>query len=87
MWAIEKDLPCHGKFAKDVCIWGLKDLSTLLGSRYLYANKFHVDYDYLAYDCIEQYIQNATRVSHLLPFNVDFYANLEIVKNSRHNGI
>ena len=72
---------------RSACIWGLEDLSTLLGSQFLFANKFHMNYDYLAYDCVEEYIRNATHVSHLMPFDVESYANLDIVRNSRHNGI
>lgn len=46
---------CHGKFVRDICIFGLEDLPYLVSLPYLFANKFYIDYQPLAYECIEKW--------------------------------
>lgn len=64
---------CGGKFVRDVCIFGVSDLPSLLGRRELFANKFYADFDYLALDCIEEWLLNKTQ--HHLPIDLEYYRN------------
>ena len=52
--------PCHGKLVRHVCINGIGDLKAITRGRELFMNKFHLDYQYLALDCLEQWLHNRT---------------------------
>ena len=51
---------CHGKFIRGVCVFGIGDLNELASKKELFANKFYSDYQYLALDCLEEYLYNRT---------------------------
>ena len=53
--------PCSGKYSRNICIFGAGDLVRLGSAKQLFANKFHVDFQPAAYDCIEEWIFNRTR--------------------------
>ncbi|XP_028414451.1 beta-1,3-galactosyl-O-glycosyl-glycoprotein beta-1,6-N-acetylglucosaminyltransferase 3-like isoform X2 [Dendronephthya gigantea] len=49
---------CHGKVVRNVCINGIGDLTRITTEDALFVNKFHLDYQYLALDCLEQWFHN-----------------------------
>ena len=53
--------PCHGKKVHSLCIFGIKDLPLLASREEMFVNKFHADFDPLAYDCMEELHFNRTR--------------------------
>ncbi|XP_048757689.2 beta-1,3-galactosyl-O-glycosyl-glycoprotein beta-1,6-N-acetylglucosaminyltransferase-like [Ostrea edulis] len=55
---VHKD--CHGKYVRDICVFGLGDLNRLVSKRELFANKFHHDYQPLALQCMEEWMFNTT---------------------------
>ena len=75
---------CHGKFSKDICIFGLGDLPGLhrevTTGLSLFANKFHVDYQPVTYDCLEELMNNRTRTNSSV-INSDAYRKLSFVQD------
>ena len=69
-WGRKDVDPClGGHFVHGVCIFGIKDLPQLVGRRELFANKFHLDFQPLALDCLEEWLYNRT----LQPMVFDAY--------------
>ena len=54
--------PCKGKWVRLTCIYGLGDLPWLYDRVELFANKFYIDYQWLAFDCMEELAFNRTFV-------------------------
>ncbi|XP_067663732.1 beta-1,3-galactosyl-O-glycosyl-glycoprotein beta-1,6-N-acetylglucosaminyltransferase 4-like [Haliotis asinina] len=52
---------CQGKYVHDICIFGVGDLSRFQKRKELFANKFHIDFEPLVYDCMEQKYFNTVR--------------------------
>lgn len=75
--------PCAGKRVRMICIFGIRDLPLLARRPELFANKFHLDYEPLALDCLEELHHNQTRLQVLLSPDIDrnFYENLDFVRN------
>lgn len=73
---------CAGERVRNICILSTGDLFRMYTSPYLFANKFHLAKDRLAYACLEQRIFNKTRDIHLgrQTVNTDMYKNSLIVK-------
>lgn len=69
--------PCHGKFVRGICIFGVGDLNQLVSRKELFANKFYPDYQYLAMDCIEEYIYNKSFSN--LPFETFYYKTMPFI--------
>ncbi|XP_071130399.1 beta-1,3-galactosyl-O-glycosyl-glycoprotein beta-1,6-N-acetylglucosaminyltransferase-like [Mytilus edulis] len=69
---------CHGKYVRGVCVFGVGDLNELVSKKELFANKFYPDFQYLALDCLEEYIYNKT-FSHL-PFETFYYKQLPFIR-------
>ena len=46
--------PCHGKFVRQICINGVGDLGAITKGSGLFVNKFHLRYQHLALDCMEE---------------------------------
>lgn len=65
---------CGGKYVRGICIFGVSDLQNIVWGRELFVNKFYADYQYLALDCIEEWIWNRTR--HPLPIDLRRYTNM-----------
>ncbi|XP_046841236.1 N-acetyllactosaminide beta-1,6-N-acetylglucosaminyl-transferase-like [Xenia sp. Carnegie-2017] len=51
---------CHGKTVRYVCINGVGDLKAIARSPALFVNKFYLDYEHLALDCLETWFQKRT---------------------------
>lgn len=71
---------CYGKFVHGVCIFGVGDLQNLRKRKELFANKFHIDYQPYALDCIEEWHYNKTLDPSLSDLNLTFYANLPFIR-------
>ena len=69
--------PCHGKFVRVICIFGVGDLNQLVSRKELFANKCYLDYQYLAMDCIEEYIYNKSFSN--LPFETFYYKTMPFI--------
>uniref|UniRef100_A0A2C9JNP9 NPHP4 Ig-like domain-containing protein n=1 Tax=Biomphalaria glabrata TaxID=6526 RepID=A0A2C9JNP9_BIOGL len=75
--------PCGGKRVRRVCIFGIKDLELLVNRRELFANKFILDFQPLALDCLEEWHFNMTLSEYAGKLTIDttWYQSLDIVKN------
>ncbi|XP_076075821.1 beta-1,3-galactosyl-O-glycosyl-glycoprotein beta-1,6-N-acetylglucosaminyltransferase-like [Mytilus galloprovincialis] len=71
---------CHGKIVREICIYGVGDLNELVSRKELFANKFYPDYQYLAMDCLEEYIHNKTLSP--VPFDSFYYRELPFITKS-----
>ena len=75
--------PCHGKRVRNVCVLGIGDLPLLAKRPELFANKFHLDFEPAALDCLEQLHYNRTydEAIGVTTFNVSFYTKLSYVEH------
>ena len=71
---------CHGKFVHGVCIYGVGDLQNLKLRKELFANKFHLDHQPYALDCIEEWHYNKTVNPSLSNLNLTYYEHLPFIK-------
>ena len=69
--------PCAGKFIRGVCVFGLGDLQQLVKLPYLFANKFHINYQPLTLSCMEEWLYNRTFEKDTL--NLTYYKNLPFI--------
>ncbi|CAF1466413.1 unnamed protein product [Rotaria sp. Silwood1] len=58
---------CYGRIIRGICVFGMFDLPILLNRHELFANKFHLNADPIAYQCLEELIMNKSKVD--LPLN------------------
>lgn len=63
--------PCHGKFVRGVCVFGLGDLTELVSRKELFVNKFYYYYQPYALQCLEEWHFNNT--FSVLPFKTHYY--------------
>ena len=70
---------CRGKWVREICIFGIGDMPWLYDRPELFANKFHQDFEYVTYDCMEQLIFNRTVEDSIHNFNPTYYLNMSIV--------
>ncbi|XP_070558291.1 beta-1,3-galactosyl-O-glycosyl-glycoprotein beta-1,6-N-acetylglucosaminyltransferase-like [Ptychodera flava] len=54
------ELHCRGKFVRNVCVFTWRDLPWLVQQPQLFVNKFHMDYDALAAECILELMHHRT---------------------------
>ena len=52
--------PCHGKIVRKICINAVGDLAVITKGSGLFVNKFHLSYQHLALDCMEEWFYNKT---------------------------
>ncbi|XP_074653678.1 N-acetyllactosaminide beta-1,6-N-acetylglucosaminyl-transferase-like [Tubulanus polymorphus] len=82
-----KPIQCQGRFRNDICIPGVGDLSKFAQptNKKLFLNKLRQDFEYLTYDCLEDYHRNLTMrsTSNDFAFDDSFYRNLIFVKKKR----
>ena len=64
-------------------MFGVGDLPLLSTRKELFANKFILEYQPLAYDCLEELYYNNTKetIRGLRSIDLEFYRNLDIVNN------
>lgn len=72
--AWKKTDDCRGKFVRNICVFGVGDLPSLVTRRELFANKFHANFHYLAVDCLEEWLVNKTQRP--LPIDLEFYRDI-----------
>ena len=62
VYASWKDqFPCNSRhWVRNICIFGLEDLHQLVNRHELFVNKFHLDFQPLALDCLEEWLYNRT---------------------------
>ncbi|WAQ94346.1 GCNT1-like protein [Mya arenaria] len=74
---------CKGKFVRNICILGVGDLPVLAKSEMLFANKFFLDFQPLALECMEELVYNRTRDEYLgsIHFNDTLYTQQDFVIN------
>ena len=79
---------CHGKFVRNICILGLGDISKAVKDIGLYANKFQYDYEPLAYDCLEEWLNERTWKQYLNdePVDTRYYESLDQPKYQLRKG-
>ncbi|KAK3097423.1 hypothetical protein FSP39_009548 [Pinctada imbricata] len=70
--------PCRGKFRNGVCVFGVGDLNELVQRKELFANKFLLSFQPLAYECMEEWINNKTYST--LPFETFYYRQLPFIQ-------
>ncbi|XP_070560046.1 beta-1,3-galactosyl-O-glycosyl-glycoprotein beta-1,6-N-acetylglucosaminyltransferase-like [Ptychodera flava] len=72
------EIECYGVYVRDICIFTVRDLPRIVHQPQLFANKFHIDFDALAIDCLEEILRDRTEN----PTNIDlsFAANMQHVK-------
>ena len=70
---------------RGICVFGIKDLRWLHQRPELFANKFHLTFQHVAYDCLEERHRNRTK--NPIKLDENLYKNLPTVLNSRKNGL
>jgi len=76
-WSVNRGTYCAGKYVRWVCILGVGDLQDLLHRHEFFVNKFDIEYQSLAFECSERWLQH--RVNCPKKFDVGFYRNLSFV--------
>ncbi|XP_045214010.2 N-acetyllactosaminide beta-1,6-N-acetylglucosaminyl-transferase-like [Mercenaria mercenaria] len=73
---------CHGKFVRQVCVFGVGDLHSAYNSVGLFANKFYLDFEPTALDCLEELLYDRTWKEYLedIPIDTSYYSNLDYSK-------
>ena len=83
--------PCHGKYVRAVCIFGVGDLPAMAKDYHLFVNKLYYDYQPMAMRCMEERHYNWTREDILGlaadRLNMTFYKNLPNVKHHIASGL
>ncbi|KAK2159865.1 hypothetical protein LSH36_144g00002 [Paralvinella palmiformis] len=78
---------CQGKVVRGICVYGVRDVPWLADRPEMFANKFHLTYQHLGYDCLEELHRNRTKLKDNLPFDTSFYKNIPTVRYSRKDGL
>jgi len=76
-WSSNKGTKCAGKYVRWVCILGVGDLHELMSRREFFVNKFHIEFQPLAFECAERWLQR--RVHFPVKFDAGFYRSLSFV--------
>jgi len=77
-WSINAGhVRCAGKYVRWICVLGVGDLRDLLHRREFFVNKFYLEYQPLAFECAERWLQHRVRC----PVNsdVEYYRRLSFV--------
>ena len=75
--------PCHGRFMRGICVFGVGDLPVLAHRHELFANKFVWGYQRATLACLEELLYNRTRdqLHGCRSFDPSWYAGLGFVTN------
>ena len=68
---------CHGVLKRGVCVLGVGDLPDLLVRPEFFVNKFAIDYQPLALECLEAWLEHRVRCA--VPFNTSYYQTLSFI--------
>ena len=66
---------------REICILGVADLPWLYQRPELFVNKFFSDFEYLAYDCLEELIWKRTLQGESALINRSYYSEIPYVKD------
>jgi len=76
-WSLSKNSTCAGKYVRWVCVLGVGDLGELLTRPEFFVNKFDLEYQPIAFECAERWLQHRVHCPH--KFDVEFYRRLSFV--------
>ncbi|KAK2139563.1 hypothetical protein LSH36_1718g00023 [Paralvinella palmiformis] len=83
--------PCHGKWVRSVCVYGVGDLSRMSRAYELFANKFYYNLQPMALRCLEERHYRWTREDILgmrgTRLDLPFYSKLPNVKQHIPSGL
>lgn len=68
---------CHGVWKRGVCVLGVGDLPDLVLRYEFFVNKFAIDYQPIALECTEAWLEHRTRCP--VSFNMTFYEQLPFI--------
>ena len=77
MYANWGEVKCFGNFVRGVCVFGVGDISSLVRRKELFVNKFHINFQPLALDCLEAWLRHKEMCPP--PFDYDYYSNLAFI--------
>ncbi|XP_045158807.2 beta-1,3-galactosyl-O-glycosyl-glycoprotein beta-1,6-N-acetylglucosaminyltransferase-like [Mercenaria mercenaria] len=82
IWKFPGGISCSGKFVREVCILGVEDLGRAYNSIELFANKFHLDFEHIALDCLEELLYERTWKEYIedIPIDMSYYKHLHYAK-------
>ena len=69
---------CFGMWKRGTCVFGVADLPLLVPHREMFANKFYYDFQPLALDCLEAWIEHKSIC--VPPFDENYYAKLPFIQ-------
>ena len=74
--------PCTGRSTRGICIVGTGDVHRAYADVGLFVNKYHLDYQYLGYDCLEEVLHEKTWQQYLDDKDIDvqYYTHLDYLK-------
>ena len=70
--------PCHGRWQRWSCVFGIQDLPLLTTRRELFVNKLEEHYQPLALECLEQWHYYKRHCS--FEVDLEYYKNLSFVQ-------
>ena len=76
---------CAGKFVRNICVLGVGDLHRAYMDIGLFVNKFHLDFEYLALDCLEDELYKKTWHQYVYDDQIDttYYSHLDYVRKKK----
>ncbi|XP_060589516.1 N-acetyllactosaminide beta-1,6-N-acetylglucosaminyl-transferase-like isoform X2 [Ruditapes philippinarum] len=82
IWGNKGDGNCHGYYVRNVCVLGVEDLYRAYNGMDLFVNKFHLGYEHLALDCLEEVLYELTWKEFVDDIHIDasYYKHLHYVK-------
>ncbi|XP_064594389.1 beta-1,3-galactosyl-O-glycosyl-glycoprotein beta-1,6-N-acetylglucosaminyltransferase 3-like, partial [Liolophura sinensis] len=69
--------PCHGRFVRGVCVFGLGDIARLTSRKELFANKFYLQFHPFALHCMADWIRNKSLSN--VPSDLYYYRQLSFI--------
>jgi hypothetical protein len=72
---------CHGQWRHGVCVFGVGDLPNLLKRREFFANKFYIDSQPLALECLANWLEHKVKCPP--PFDDKYYKSLPFINDGR----
>ena len=80
-WLLKTTRKCDGIVINYICNFGTGDLIHVTQAKQLFANKFRMEFDALAFECMEEWYMNRTKRTLHPDFDITFYQTQPWVKN------
>lgn len=74
----KNNVPCYGYYRNNICIFSTGDLSSLIERNEFFANKLLIEYDPIAYECMEEWLNK--RIATHFNVNMINYCRLAVVR-------